>query len=208
MTDERTAVPRPRPERRSPIAHLADRCAGTGSAATVRLREVPFPAQAELRVSEDEEAAVVRLAAEFLGCPLPGPGSARGDGSPYALWCGPGWYLVVDSSASGPGLAAALECAVGGEYGMACGSVTDVSAQRTVLELSGPHARDVLAHGCMLDLHPRVFGPGGYTQTLLAGAAVGLQQTDAAPTYRVLVRAAHAEHLTRWLLDAMTEYAE
>jgi heterotetrameric sarcosine oxidase gamma subunit len=36
--------------------------------------------------------------------------------------------------------------------------VVDVSAQRTTLRLRGEHARDLLAGGCSLDLHPRVFG--------------------------------------------------
>ena len=59
--------------------------------------------------------------------------------------------------------------------------MTDVSAQRTTLELSAPGARDVLAQGCSLDLHPRAFGPGDCAQTLLARAAVILHQTELDP---------------------------
>ncbi len=200
-------VPLPRIERRSPAAHLAERFASVGSADTVVLREVPFLAQVELQVDPGEERCAARTAGEFLGCALPEPGRWSGNGQPHALWSGPGWYLIVDGNATGRGLAAGLAAAVGGEYGAQCASVVDVSAQRTVLELSGPLARDVLAHGCDLDLHPREFGPGNYTHTLLAKATVGLQQLDATPTYRVLVRASYADYLVTWLLDAMHEYA-
>ncbi|RNL87563.1 sarcosine oxidase subunit gamma [Halostreptopolyspora alba] len=199
-------LPLPRVERQSPAGHLAQRCAATGSDSTVTLYEVPFLAQVELRVDPGEERCAARTAGEFLGCALPEPGRWTGHGRPHALWCGPGWYLVVDDSATGRGLAAGLAAAVGGEYGAQCASVVDVSAQRTVLELRGPRAREVLAHGCDLDLHPRRFGPGNYTHTLLAKATVGLQQLDNGPTYRLLVRASYADYLVNWLLDAMCEH--
>jgi len=84
------------------------------------------------------------------------------------------------------------------------GAVTDVSANRVLFELSGPAARDTLATGCPLDLHPRVFGPGRCAQTLLARTAVIVWQTDAAPTFRLLVRASFADHVRRWLEDALS----
>jgi len=87
-------------------------------------------------------------AGRFLGLRLPGAGHAAGDGEPYVLWLGPGWYLVVDREGGETELLAGLPDAV------------VVSAARTVLELSGPGARDALSHDCPLDLHPRVFGPG------------------------------------------------
>lgn len=209
MTDS-TPVAAPEPAaamRRSPAAHLAEDCRAAETAG-VRLVERGFLAQVELRLDPGEHAVARRIGAEFLGCALPATAAASGDGRPYVLGCGPGWYLVVDSSpeVTGWGLASGLRAVLGGEYGAACASVVDVSAQRTVLELSGVRAADVLSHGCPLDLHPSVFGPLSYAQTLLGKAAVGLLQADAAPTYWILVRASFADYLTRWLLDAMTEY--
>lgn len=81
-----------------------------------------------------------------------------------------------------------------------------MSAQRTTIDIAGPYARDVLAHGCSLDLHPRAFGPGRCANTQLAKAQTVLQQLDQTPTFRVHVRASFAEYLGRWLLDACTEY--
>ncbi|QVQ54717.1 hypothetical protein J4H86_06180 [Spiractinospora alimapuensis] len=180
----------------------------TGGPNTVRLREVPFLAQVELRLEPSEEEAARRCAASFLGCSLPPPGRSRGHDGVRVLWCGPGWYLVLAAGpdVTGHGIACGLESCLGTEYGTPCASVVDVSAQRTVLELSGPHARDVLAHGCPLDLHRDAFPTGAFTQTLLARVDVGVLCAEAENEYRVLVRSSFAEHLALWLLDAMTEY--
>jgi sarcosine oxidase subunit gamma len=179
---------------RSPLRHLTDALERTDGA--VRLRELPFRSQVEFRA--DEAPAAVGA---FLGCELPGPGAVSGDGRRSVLWCGPGWYLVVDAPGSAPGLEAGLREALGETFG----AVVDLSAQRTVLELSGSRAREVLAHGCSLDLHSRTFGPGRCAQTNLSQAQVILHQT-APEAYHVLVRASYADYLARWLLDAMTEY--
>lgn len=87
------------------------------------------------------------------------------------------------------------------------GSVVDVSAQHTVIELAGSRAREVLAKGCSLDLHPRAFGPGRCAQTLLGRAGViVLPREGEVPTYWVFVRATFADYLAEWLLDARGEY--
>ncbi|WP_017624231.1 sarcosine oxidase subunit gamma [Nocardiopsis chromatogenes] len=188
------------PRRRSPAEGLLE-----GS----HLSELSFLAQAELRVDAEEADAASRMAEQFLGCPLPGPGRATGNGAPYVLWSGPGRYLVVDSEATGRGLCAGLSAALGGEYGRLCAAVADLSAQRTVLELSGPDAEEVLARGCPMDLHPREFGAGSYAQTVIGKAAVGLHRTGGpgpsggdATAFRILVRASFADYLARLLTDA------
>jgi sarcosine oxidase subunit gamma len=86
------------------------------------------------------------------------------------------------------------------------GSVVDVSANRTTLELSGPAARQVLEKGCPLDLHPRAFGPGRAVSTTVGPVAVLLWQVDDGPTYRLFPRSSFADHLARRLIDAMSEY--
>lgn len=85
-------------------------------------------------------------------------------------------------------------------------SAAELSAGYCVFELAGPSARDVLAHGCSLDLHPRVFGPGCAARTMVAKTQVVLAQTDDAPTYRLWVRTSFARYLAAWLLDAAGEY--
>ncbi|HEY3057433.1 MAG TPA: sarcosine oxidase subunit gamma family protein [Chloroflexota bacterium] len=140
---------------------------------------------------------VVQRVGTALGVALPiEPNTVASIGQRSALWLGPDEWLIVDE---GP---LTTEDDVRAAFAPDWGAVVDVSANRVVFEVQGPTARDLLAHGCPLDLHPRVFGPGQCAQTLLARAAVILWQTDDAPTYRILVRASFAEHLARWLADA------
>ncbi|MGH3097361.1 MAG: sarcosine oxidase subunit gamma [Streptosporangiales bacterium] len=188
--------------RRSPLGELADELAAIGGTDTVTFVERPFRVQVELRVRPGTGANLV----DVLGMPLPDRvGEVAATGSRHALCLGPEWWLVTDEPEREP----RLECALAGDLRAAGGdavSAVDVSVQRTTIDVAGPYARDVLAHGCSLDLHPRVFGPGMCAGTQLAKAQVVLQQLDEAPTLRVLVRASFAEYLGRWLLDAATEY--
>ncbi len=176
---------------------------GHGRSDAVRLAApMPQPGQLTLRGAVGDED-VVRAVRAVLGLELPRTPNMTAEGGGYALlWLGPDeWLLVTPFDEHSP-LAAALEGALAGRHA----AVIDVSAQRLVLELSGPHARDVLEKGCPLDLHPRVFGPGRCAQTLLARAAVILEPMDRAPRYRLFVRASFARYLVAWLMDGMAEY--
>ena len=79
--------------------------------------------------------------------------------------------------------------------------VVDVSANRTVVEVSGPAAREVLEKGCPTDLHPRAFADNTAITTSLARVPVLLWKIDA-HTFRVMPRASLAQYVAAWLLDA------
>jgi sarcosine oxidase subunit gamma len=164
------------------------------------LRELPFLAQVDLRF-DPANAPVASALVSALGFGLPvEPNTVAGSGDLAALWLGPDEWLVVGP----PGRETELELVVRAALGGAHGSVVDVSANRTTLELSGPDARRMLESGCPIDLHPRSFGPGRCAQTLLARANVVLWQTAAEPrlTYRILVRPSFAAYVAAWLADA------
>jgi sarcosine oxidase, subunit gamma len=153
------------------------------------------PTQVNVRAAGDVRSRV----GHALGLALPvEPNTVASSGERSILWLGPDEWLVIDQ----PGMAGEIEATVRAAFAPNWGSVVDVSANRVIFELSGPHARNVLAHGCSLDLHPRGFGPGMCAQTLLAKTTVILWQTDDAPTFRIFVRASYVAHLTRWLEDA------
>jgi sarcosine oxidase subunit gamma len=153
------------------------------------LREVPFRAQVNLRCS-------------LPG--LPGPGTSARDGDRTTLWLGPDEWLVLGPDGTQEEIERDLRAAIAADGGW--GAVTDVSAQRTTLELDAPDARDVLAKGCSLDLHPRAFGPGRCAQTDVARANVILHQTGERPTYELLVAGSFAAYLATWLADAMDQH--
>jgi sarcosine oxidase subunit gamma len=185
--------------RRSPLTHLTEPLAAASDPSVVSLSEAPFVAMVSLRVDPVSPAAA-RVAA-VLGAPLPSScGEVTGTESHDALWLGPDEWLVV-ASTDAVALADQLTAAVGEEPGL----VLDVSANRTVLELTGPRARDVLEKGCPVDLHPRSFGPDHAVSTTLARVPVLLWQTGE-DTYRLLPRSSFADYVARWLLDAMMEF--
>ena len=188
--------------RRSPLAHLAGEFAAAAVAGErgVRILEVPFLAQVSLRV-DPGGAAAARIAVA-LGAPLPvRPGTVATAGRRRVLWLGPDEWLIVGPDGDAPLIEQAVRPVLG-EYA----SLVDVSADAATIELSGPAARDVLEKGCSIDLHPRAFGPGRCAQTLVASAGVILDQVDAVPSYRLLVRASFARYLADWLVDATAEY--
>ncbi|MGW1397220.1 sarcosine oxidase subunit gamma [Streptomyces sp. NPDC002405] len=187
--------------RRGPLTHLRDRmrAATVTGERGVSLEEWPFVTMVSLRVDPASEAAG-RLGSA-LGAALPGHCGATARSGPHStLWLGPDEWLVLSQS-EGPALVAELLDALAG----APGSVVDVSANRTTLELSGPSARAVLEKGCALDLHPRSFGPDRAVSTQVGPVPVVLWQTGET-AYRLLPRSSFADYLTRWLIDAMSEF--
>ncbi|TDC07091.1 FAD-dependent oxidoreductase [Nonomuraea longispora] len=105
----------------------------------------------------------------------------RGTDPGTGLRLGPDWWLVSGDVPPRPGW-------------------VDVSGQRTVLELAGPAAYDVLITGCPIDLDPSVFP--GHAQTLLARTSVILERLPP-ETYRIYVRSSFAKYLAEWLIDAL-----
>ncbi|MEU1539228.1 sarcosine oxidase subunit gamma family protein [Actinacidiphila glaucinigra] len=190
--------------RRSPLSAAAGRLTAVtrASGGALRLAELPFLAQIDLRLDPGGPAA--EAAGLALGAPLPlEPCTSVRTGDLAVLWLGPDQWLVVGP----PGAQEDLETRLRKAAGEAHVSVTDVSAQRTTLLVSGPRARDLLAHGCSLDLHPEVFGPGVCARTALARAQVVLvAREETRAGFWVLVHSSFAGYLTDWLLDAATEY--
>ena len=136
--------------------------------------------------------------AYLAGIPLPlTPNEVAAAGPLRVLWLGPDeWLVVADGEA--PDLLPRLERALAERRA----AVNELSSSRAVIDIHGSAARDLLAAGCGLDLHPRVFGPGQCAQTLLGRLPVILDQLDDAPHYRLLVRRSSARWLCGWLIDA------
>jgi sarcosine oxidase, subunit gamma len=111
------------------------------------------------------------------------------------LWLGPNEWWVVGTDARRQGLIDGLRQAFAGQHT----NVTDVSESRTVITMSGPAARDVLARGISNDLHPRAFGPGQCIQTSLSRANVLLHQTENTPAYEIYVLKSFSDYLWRWI---------
>ena len=118
------------------------------------------------------------------------------------LWLGPDEWLVTAPAAAIPDVTRRLTRALAGRHA----AITDLSASRAIIEVSGPQARRLMEKGCGLDLHPRAFGPGQCAQTVFAKLPVIIDQTSPAPLYRLFVRRSAARWLTDWLIDSAEEF--
>jgi sarcosine oxidase subunit gamma len=122
-----------------------------------------------------------------------------------ALWLGPDAWLLTCPPAEAAARIESLRVALAEVHA----AVVDVSDDRAVIRLAGPSARDVLAKGCPLDLHPRTFAAGRCAQSLLAKASVLLHPLDDAPggpVFDIYVARSFAHYLWAWLEDAGREY--
>jgi sarcosine oxidase subunit gamma len=185
----------------SPLADWTDRLAALAPA--VEAAEVPFRSQLTVRVSDPDAVAALgsALGVVFPSVPCTFTAGVGRFGAVEVLWLGPDEFLVVAS----PGLQVSIEEVLRGALGDFRGSVVDTSAQRTTVVLEGPHVRDVLAHGCSVDLHPSSAPVGTCVQTLLARTGIVLLVTGE-DRVTLLVRSSFAEYLAAWLSDACAEY--
>jgi methylglutamate dehydrogenase subunit D len=81
------------------------------------------------------------------------------------------------------------------------GTVTMLSEGRVRVRIAGPNARDVLAKGIPLDLHPKAFQVGQSAQTGLHHTGVFLERV-ADDGYEIYVPRSYAAWLWEWLIDA------
>ncbi len=141
-----------------------------------------------------------------IDLPISANTAAGKSAGPHILWLGPDEWLIVAKPGSGERMATALRNALAGQHA----AVTETGQSRTCITIGGSHARDVLAKGCALDLHPSAFGAGQCAQTLLAKAGVilhlPLAPKGAEPMFEIHVLRSFAAYLWAWLEDAAQEY--
>ena len=185
--------------RRSALADYADRFAALSATTDGKLsiRELPFVLQINLRADPND----VRLMQEMesaLGFALPVvPNTSGSREDRRALWLGPDEWLVVGPDGQHEAVEQALRNGLNGAFG----SIVNVSANRTLLEIRGPKARELLAHGVPIDLDGRSFGPGRCSQTLLAKTQVIIERRSD-DAFHLYIRSSFASYAADWLLDA------
>ena len=166
---------------------------------TVGITVEPFVAMVDVRLGDVGPEAGSRLGVEV---PTDANTWVPADAG-RATWLGPDEWLLSSTTEAPEEFEARVRAAVlplGG-------SAADVSAQRIAVRLTGARVRDVLARGCAIDLHPRVFGRGRSAQSTLGLAGVVLLAlSDSGDDYVVLVRSSFAGYLADWLLDAAGEF--
>jgi sarcosine oxidase subunit gamma len=150
-------------------------------------RELAFVSQLDVRIDPSTAAS--------LGYPT-APNTAMTTGDRDVLWLGPDEWLIVGAPGSAGSIAAELGSSLAGLHH----SVVDVSANRVLLELTGPSRHDLLSSACPIDLHPRSWGDGRCAQSVFGAAQVLLHERDGATM--VFVRPSFANYVVDLLLAA------
>lgn len=188
----------------SPAAHLAEAMAeaSAGGGGAVGLRERPFAVQIGVRAEPGTASA--RAIEGALGITLPtvvGEVTGEADGR-HTVWLSPDEFLLIDvSRPQRPGETDEAETALEGLPGQ----VVELSANRTILELTGSKAREVLEKSCRADLHPWAFPVGTAIVTQLGPVPVILHRSGG-EEFRILPRSSFADFMVRWLIDGMAEF--
>lgn len=159
----------------------------------------PPPCAMALLVARKGRDGELAKAARDLGAELPAPGRWAQGRTIMLLSAAPSQWL-----ARRPGSYAELQAELAGVAPHAY--LIDQSEARVTLTIAGPAARDALAKGFEIDLHPRAFGPGRVALTQAASISAMLWQIDEAPTYEVAVPRSFAGSFWHWLSEASAEY--
>jgi len=153
----------------------------------VDARELAFVSQLDVRIDPSTAAT--------LGFPT-APNTVTTIGDRDVLWLGPDEWLVVGGAGAAEVIAPELALSLDGLHH----SVVDVSANRAILELTGPSRHDLLASACPIDLHPRSWGDGRCAQSVFGAAQVLLHEREGAT--RLFVRPSFAIYVVDLLLAA------
>ncbi|MFM8699885.1 MAG: sarcosine oxidase subunit gamma [Hyphomicrobiales bacterium] len=124
------------------------------------------------------------------------PRRVEADGIAF-LWAGPDQWIAITDMASHPDFDREMIAKLG-----KFASFTDQGDARTLIRVSGPASREVIATGVPLDLHPRAFRPDDVALTHASHIAVTIWQVDDKPTFLFAVARGFARSFWNWLKDA------
>ncbi len=202
-TGHKTRSPLEAATARSPLAGLVGPSSGA-----VFFEERPLIGKLSLR-GDAGDPAFADAAAKTLGVALPTEPTTFVETDRYRVhWIAyDTWSIWTAEGEEGP-LKEALETALADVHH----AVVDVSDYYTVIRVSGPKARALLAKGCPLDLHPRVFTPGMCAGSVYHHAGIFVAQVaaddDGAASYDVQIRWSFAQYLWDYFTDGAREWRD
>jgi methylglutamate dehydrogenase subunit D len=156
---------------------------------------------AMLSVRRDQTDALVSRVRELFGLDLVNLPRCVNSGPIAFVWAGPGQWLAMGAGADGAAFEQRLRDALGH-----LASVSDQSDGRTIIRVGGDKARDALAKGVPIDLHPREFRPGDAAVTIVANIGAQIWQVDEKPTYEFIISRSVAAVFLEWLIGSATEF--
>lgn len=138
------------------------------------------------------------------GRELPSQVGSTASGQARVLCLGPADWLIVANAPDIAHLREHIEREAR-HQGLA---VVDQTHALATLRVQGRMARELLAKGCGLDLHPRSFAEGRCTRTRLAQLPVVIEYVEATALFELHVARSYQTYLHSWLLDAAIDLEE
>ncbi|MFV0298625.1 MAG: sarcosine oxidase subunit gamma [Hyphomicrobiaceae bacterium] len=164
--------------------------------ARVGCRLYPDPLLAIVSPRKSHETLLSAIVHTHVGVGLPtGPKVAIGQNGQRIAGIGPNRWLAVATGTSPAARTLITDLDVHAH-------VVDQSHGLALLALDGPDARDTLAKGTGMDLHPRTFSPGDAATTAIAHMTVHIWQTSPAPVFELAVPAGTLGSFWHWLETA------
>jgi methylglutamate dehydrogenase subunit D len=188
---------------RSGLEHLnvPGRCGALDGEAGVTLSLRGGVALASVIARKGRQDELAQRVQSVFGFALPASPRRNAAGSIAFSWTGPDQWLAMAEGLASQAFERRLRDELSG-----LASVCEQSDGRTLIRFGGARARDALAKGVIIDLHPRAFGPGDAAVTGFAHIPVHFWQIDSAPTYDFTVFRSLAADFWRGLVDAGSEF--
>ena len=143
-----------------------------------------------------------QTARQVFGLALPGaPNTTSRTDALTALWLGPKSWLLVAAEPSTLTDFAAKRAKIND----ARGALFDITASCCAWTVAGPQATTVLAKGCPLDFHPRVFAERACAQSLFGHVNVLFYRRNAA-SFTLVVARSFARGVWRTLCRSAAQY--
>jgi heterotetrameric sarcosine oxidase gamma subunit len=156
---------------------------------------------ATVAARKGQAAALKDAIASGYGVELP-DGSRVAHGSSVSfIGYGPGQWLAVSETLGSEALARDLA-----QRPKGLASVSDQSGGRTVIRISGPRARNVLAKGLLIDLDPRAFPLGSAATSTISLMGVQLWQAGDTRSYDIALFRSVSQSFWRWLTASAAEF--
>lgn len=175
--------------------------------APVRMAEFAHSGKLSLRGAHRDSDFMNAVRGVFGMTPPLVPLGSMTIGGRVIMWLGPDEWLVACPAGEEKALFAELRAALVGVHA----ALVDLTDAQTIIRVSGPRARDLIAKGCTLDLHPHTFGVGHVARSTLAHIQVTLYQSagdseKGGPAFDLYVGRSFAQHLWLWLEDGAREF--
>jgi methylglutamate dehydrogenase subunit D len=173
----------------------------TGAAPGVTISERTGVSLCSVLARKDAEMQLADRVRQVFGVPLAREPRYTGTAPVAFAWAGPSHWLALGEGTDGRAFELQLRSSLAG-----VASVIDQSDGRTIVRIGGPRARDALAKGVLIDLHPSAFRPGDAAVTAVAYVGVQFWQVDAAPTYEFVMFRSFAVAFWEWIVDVAAEF--